>query len=259
MPTFGVTHRTQSALFALVIFALSSPAFPQVLPPTASPPASQLSAEEAATSWDLTQLYGSEQAWDESMARAQKRASGLQQYRGTLGASAASMLTALLAISDAQRDAYRLWTYASLKADEDLRVARNQERKQLAQRLLTKIDERTAWLSPEILKVGAQKVQAFRTQNSTLDQRFGFRLANTLRAAPHTLGTEAEDVIAAAGMVLAQPSNLHGLLSDAEFPAPAVVLADGTSVRLDQPAYEKYRQTPNRSDRKKVFDAYWGA
>jgi len=38
-----------------------------------------------------------------------------------------------------------------------------------------------------------------------------------------------------------------------------VRLADGTEVRLDQPAYEKYRRSPNRADRKLVFDAFWGA
>jgi oligoendopeptidase F len=30
-------------------------------------------------------------------------------------------------------------------------------------------------------------------------------------------------------------------------------------VRLDQSAYEKYRQSPNRADRKLVFDSFWGA
>jgi oligoendopeptidase F len=37
-----------------------------------------------------------------------------------------------------------------------------------------------------------------------------------------------------------------------------VTLSDGTKVRLDQSAYEKYRQAPNRADRKLVFDAFWG-
>ena len=251
MPTRGAGHLTSVALFALSMTALCARASPEAPAPAAAPP--------AAASWDLTELYATEQVWDESLVRARGRVDGLAQYRGTLGRSATTMLTALLAISDARREAFRLFAYASLKSDEDLRVASNQERKQQAQSLLTRIDEQTAWLSPEILKIGAAKIKAFRAQNRTLDQRFGFFLDNKLRAAPHTLGPEAESVLAAAGTVLQQPSNLHRVLDNAEYPSPTVVLADGASVRLDKPAYEKYRQVANRADRKKVFDAYWGA
>lgn len=251
MPTPSPRTLMLLAVFALSMSAPCSRAFPEASAAGAAAP--------AAATWDLTDLYATERAWDESLALARKRAEELARYRGTLDKSAAAMLTALVAISDAKREAYRLLVYASLKSDEDLRVARNQERKQQAQSLLTRINEQTAWLSPEILKVGVTKVKAFRAQNRTLDQRFGFFLDNKLRAAPHTLGAEAEGVLAAAGTVLRQPSNLHGVLADAEYPSPAVVLADGTSVRLDEPAYEKYRQVANRADRKKVFDAYWGA
>jgi oligoendopeptidase F len=169
------------------------------------------------------------------------------------------MLTALVAISDARREANRLLAYAALKSDEDLRVGANLERKQVARSLRTKIAEQTAWLTPEILEIGADKIQAFRSQNPALDRRFGFYLDNQLRAAPHTLGAEAEGVLAAAGTVLAQPSNVHAAIADAEFPVPTITLTDGSSVRLDEPGYEKYRQVPDRAERRNVFDAYWGA
>jgi oligoendopeptidase F len=209
--------------------------------------------------WDLSELYADEQAWDDSLARTRKRADELPHYRDTFAKSADSMLAALLAISDAKREANRLLAYANLKSDEDLRVGSNLERKQQARTLRTQIARQTAWLAPEVLRIGASRIQVYRARNHTLDQRFGFLLADTLRAGPHTLGTEAEDVLAAAGTTLAQPSNLHGVLADAEFPAPTIALSDGTSVRLDEPGYEKYRQSPNRADRKAVFDAYWGA
>jgi oligoendopeptidase F len=209
--------------------------------------------------WDLGELYANEQAWDDSLASTRKRADELPHYRDTFGKSADSMLAALIAISDTKREANRLLAYASLKSDEDLRIGSNLERKQQARSLRTQIARQTAWLAPEVLRIGASRIHLYRSHNQTLDQRFGFLLADTLRAGPHTLGTEAEDVLAAAGTTLAQPSNLHAMLSDAEFPAPTISLSDGTSVRLDEPGYEKYRQSLNRADRKAVFDAYWGA
>ena len=209
--------------------------------------------------WDLSDLYGSPETWAAEYQRVKGNAQHLSLYRGTLGSSAAAMLTALDAIAETNKQASRLFTYASLKADEDLSNARNQERKQQAGALNTLIGETTAWLGPEILTLGAAKVQAFLSENSALAERHDFFLNNVLRASPHTLGLEAESVLAAAGDVLQQPDYAYGQLANSDLPFPTVTLSDGTKVRLDQSAYEKYRQSPNRADRKLVFDAFWGA
>jgi oligoendopeptidase F len=169
------------------------------------------------------------------------------------------MLKALAAISDLNREAARLAVYASLASDQDLRDAKNLERYQQAQALGTHLAETTSWVAPEILAIGAAKVAGFRAANRTLDQRFGFFLDNTLRAAPHTLGPEAENVLAATGSLLSQPDTLHSQLANAELPVPTVTFSDGKSVRLSQSNYEKYRQSEARADRKLAFDAYWGA
>jgi oligoendopeptidase F len=66
-------------------------------------------------------------------------------------------------------------------------------------------------------------------------------------------------VLATAGDVLQQPDAIYGQLANSDLPYPTVTLSDGSKVRLDQSAYEKYRQSPNRADRKLVFDAFWGA
>jgi oligoendopeptidase F len=52
---------------------------------------------------------------------------------------------------------------------------------------------------------------------------------------------------------------VRGLLANGELSMPTVTLSSGVKVRLDQSAYEKYRQSANRDDRKLVFDAFWGA
>jgi len=212
------------------------------------------------TMWDLTDLYKSANDWTAAKDKTQKAIDKLDRYKGTLGNSAADMLTALAAVSDARKEVDRLAVYASLKKDEDVRISDNQMRQQLAQALAARLGEKVAWLTPEILGIGADKVKAFVAGNPELKKRFGFTLDNILRAAPHTLGTEAEGVMAAAGNLLAQPDNIYSQLGSGELPFPAVTLSDGTKIEhLNQAAYGKYRQSANRDDRKKVFDAFWGA
>jgi oligoendopeptidase F len=208
---------------------------------------------------NLADLYPTPDAWTAEHARIKDAATALDSYKGTLGTTAAAMLAALDAISRVAKETARLYTYAALKADEDLSLAKDQERRQQAGALYTVLGEKTAWLAPEILGLGEAKVRAFERENPALSERHGFFIDNTLRAAPHTLGLEAESVLAAAGDVLQQPDSVYGHLANSELPFPNITLSNGESVRLDQSGYVQHRQSENRADRKLVFDTFWGA
>jgi oligoendopeptidase F len=243
-------------VFALMM--MSSAAVAAAAPKPADP--AEADRANPAYMWELGDLYPSPEAWTAAQQKAKAEVEALDKYKGTLGKSAKAMLDALAAISDASKEVARLNVYASLKGDEDVRVALNQERVQLGQALGSRLSEKTAWVSPEIISIGANKVHDFEKQSPELAHRFDFYLGNILRGAPHTLGPEAEGVMSAASNVLIQPNNIYSQLSNGELPFPSVTLSDGTKVdRLDQAAYTKYRQAPNRADRKLVFDAFWGA
>jgi len=208
--------------------------------------------------WNLGDLYSSPEAWAAARDKLKGEVRTLGRLKGGLGKSAKDMLSAFDEMSRVRKEANRLSVYATLKADEDVRIAANQERQQAASALQTMIGEREAWVTPEIIAIGAEKVKRFESESPELAHRFGLFLDNALRSAPHTLGLEAENVIAATGDVLNQPNNIFSQLSNGELPFPSITLSDGTKVkRLDQAAYSKYRQAPVRADRKKVFDAFW--
>ena len=245
------------AALALTVCAVAIAAAVAKSPKPAPAPAAP-AVVDPAYMWDLADLYPSPQAWTSERDRVKTQVEGFDKYKGTLGKSAKDMLAALSAFSDAQRALARLATYAGLKADEDVRIAENQERQQLAAALGTLLNEKTAWVTPEILAVGADKVHKFEADEPELGRRFGFYLDNTLRQAPHTLSNESESVLASAGDVLAQPDAIYSVLANAEVPFPSVKLSDGSTVTIGQGTYAKYRQVANRDDRKKVFDAFWG-
>jgi oligoendopeptidase F len=209
--------------------------------------------------WNLADLYPSPEGWTAARDRLKAETEKLDTFKGTLGKSAKDMFAALDVMSRVRRESNRLAVYATLKADEDVRIAANQERQQAATALQTLIAEKEAWVTPEIIAIGAGRVKALENESPDLAHRFGFFLDNALRSAPHTLGLEAENVIASTGDVLNQPNNIFSQLSNGELPFPSLTLSDGTTIeRLDQAAYAKYRQVPVRADRKKVFDAFWG-
>ena len=80
-------------------------------------------AASAAAAWDLTDLYPSDAAWEAERQALLKAIPGLKAQKGTLGRSAAAMRTALVAQSDINKRTSRLYTYASLKAEDFLGIA----------------------------------------------------------------------------------------------------------------------------------------
>src|ERR1700733_13168194 len=154
----------KAALFAaLAVMFVATQAAAAVPTPTDS--------ANPAYMWDLGDLYSSPEAWSAAQAKATAAVEGLDKYKGTLGKNAQSMLSALDAISMVGKEVARLNVYASLKGDEDVRIAANQERVQLGQTLQTRFGEKTAWISTEVLSVGAGKVQAFEKQAPELAHR----------------------------------------------------------------------------------------
>jgi oligoendopeptidase F len=212
----------------------------------------------AGAAWDLTDLYPNDAAWSADKSALQAEIGRVAQLRGTLGRDAASLGTALQTISDLYRKLLRFFIYASLKADEDLRVAPNQERKQQAQDVFTAMGEATAWVEPEILAIGRQRIDAAVAAAPGL-AKFRFYLANILRRAPHTLAEESERVLAASGSALSGPNDIRDQLASSDIPRPEVTLSTGQTVRLDDQGYAINRGAASREDRKLVFDRFWGS
>lgn len=207
--------------------------------------------------WDLTDLYPNDAAWDEARKKTLAAVPSLGSYKGRLGEGAETLAAFLVAQSDIGRTASRVYTYASLNADADLRVSANQERQAQAIDLFTAIGEATAWSTPEILSLGKAKIDGFIASNETLKKRFDFALADTLRQAEHTLSPEGETLLAGVGSPLSGPSDIREQLVASDIPWPTVTLSTGKQVRLDDQAYTLNRDAPDRADRKLVFDTFW--
>ena len=244
--------------------ALASAAAAATLASTASPASALVQVAQAsaapasAAAWDLRDIYPTDAAWEADRQALLKAIPGIRTYQGKLGESAATLKAASQAVSDLNRQASRLYTHASLKADEDRRIAANQERKQQAQDVFTALGEATAWSGPEIVALGTDRVNALIAADPGLN-KFAFGLRDILRQAKHTLSPAEEQLLASASAPLAGPNDIRDQLAASDIPRPTVKLSDGRDIRLDDQGYTLARGAPNRADRKMVFDQFWGS
>jgi oligoendopeptidase F len=225
----------------------------------AVPAWAQDAAAPAGAAWDLTELYPNDTAWDEARKATLAAIPGVAKFKGRLGESADVLAQALVVQSDLGRTIARVYTYASLKGDEDVRVSSYQEKLAQAVDLYTAFGEATAWVSPELLTIGKTRIDGFLAANETLKTRFDHYLENTIRQAAHTLSPEGESILASSSAPLQAPGDISGQLRSSDIPWPTITLSTGKQVRLDSQGYTLNRDAPNRADRKAVFDAFWDA
>ena len=214
-------------------------------------------ADENAT-WDLTEIYKSDEQWQAARQSVIKQLPLLAVYRGKLGESANVLQDALVAISDLRRTILTLDTYATLLSDEDMRVAGNQQKRQLAADLQNQLDEAAAWVLPEVIALGPARINSYLSAQPNL-KRFSLALTDMLRRAPHTLSTEEEALLAAAGKPLSMPGSIQREVLTSRMPPSNVTLSDGRSISVDDRSLALVPTLPDVNDRKIISDAYWAS
>lgn len=207
--------------------------------------------------WNLADIYPSDDAWKQAKETLNADLKKIGQYRGKLGSSAQQLLGCLDAGSAIGKEFSRLSSYASLKSDEDTRESKPLAMKQEMSALSAAINATMSFIEPEILMMDKTKINSFVMSDKKLGV-YKHYLDDLLRRKLHT-GTEGEEkIIADAGLMADTPDNIYGIFSNADFPYPEVTLTDGSKIKLDQATYGLKRASPNREDRKRVFEAFFG-
>ena len=213
-------------------------------------------AGEAKYAWDLKELYPTEAAWTEAKDAAVAEIPKIVVCRGTVASSAGTLLKCLETYFDIDRRLVQVNVYASMNYDLDTRVGRAQQMQDQAHQASSDFAAATAWLRPEIIAAGPDKIRTLEAQEARLAP-YKQRLDDVVRRAPHTLDAESERIIAETAIMASSGQAIRDIFVNADFPYPTVKLKNGQDVRLDAPAYTKYRAAADREDRLRVFDAFW--
>lgn len=208
--------------------------------------------------WDLAPLYSSDASWRAAKAQTDGSISRLETFKGRLGSSASTLADALDQMFSASKALGRLSVYASLLSDQDTRDSTHRAMRQEMTDQWARFSTASSYIQPEILKIAPARLRTFQASEPRL-KPYGMYLGNISRKAAHTLSDAEERVLAASGPMSQAGSDTFEIFLNADFPFPAVALANGTSVRIDQAAYTDLRASANRGDRERVMAAYFTA
>jgi oligoendopeptidase F len=214
-------------------------------------------AETPADRWNLSELYPSDAAWSADASKLDAQMKELAACKGHLGDNAARFKKCLDLQADMGKRYARMNLYSSEQLAGDTGAAAFLELSQKAEVLGAKLNEASSFMNPEILRLGKNKIARFVAQDASL-KIYRHPLDEILRLARHTLDSEGESLVAQFGLMSGAGGSAYSILTNADIPWPTIKLSTGEEVRLDASAYTKYREAPNRDDRRRVMDAFFG-
>jgi oligoendopeptidase F len=208
--------------------------------------------------WNLAELYATDAAWRTAKDKLTTDIPTLRQYQGKVASSAVALADALDRQAVFAKELGRLFSYASLLADQDTRDASHEGMRQEMNQLAAALGAASSFIEPELLKTGEPAIKTFVASEPRL-KVYSFYLSDVFRRAAHTLGDAEEKLLADVGPLAGNPASLYNILANADFPFPTVTLSTGKREKIDQAAFGALRALPNRGDREKVMSAFFTA
>ena len=206
----------------------------------------------------ITDIYATPEAWAKELAEARRAMEAVPARAQGWTATPKAMAEFLDWQAELQQRVLRLNAYASLQSDLDMADSSHQAMRGQAQDLLVTYSARLTFMDPDVIALGASRLEAsFKAEPRLAPYRVG--LLRTLRLKDHVLPTQAERVAVLASAFTDAPGNASGLLNDVDIPRPSVTLSTGERVVLNTPNYQKYRGSKVIEDRRQVMEAYWAS
>ena len=209
-----------------------------------------------AFTWNLADMFPSEDAWFAEYEALKDAPAAIAAFRGTLGGSAAALLGWYQKDDDLTVRLSKLYGYASCKSDEDLAEGRYQDLRSKAIGLLVSIRSAAAFAVPEIMAIPEETLAAFFKEQPALET-YRRPIFSIRRKAAHILSDECETLLAAAGEMAEAPDSVVGVFRDADLRFPEVKDGAGVSHALTNETLVPLLESPDRVLRENAFKTYY--
>ncbi|WP_326717478.1 oligoendopeptidase F [Vagococcus jeotgali] len=209
-----------------------------------------------ATTWDLTLIFPSDEAFDEAFNQLSDELTHAASYQGTLNRGSKEFLEAIEYILSIYRQTEKLYVYSHLKNDQDTGNTTYQALYARASALAAKSSEAISWFDPEVLTLSNDTIKAYFEEEKGLEiyKHFIHQITDNRE---HTLSEKEEALLAGASEILSASGETFSVLNNADLVFPVVTDDAGDKVQLSSGLYGQLLESTNREVRKEAFEALY--
>ncbi len=204
--------------------------------------------------WKVSDIFESDEAWEKAFSELEGKID-FAKYRGTLN-NTENILTYFKAQEAFSLDAMRVYLYAFLKHDEDVRLTKYNSYLAKVMSVFTKLGAETAFETPELTALPEETLDALIADERLKD--YDYLLKRTKASKKYTLSEKEEIILAQAAEPLSVSGDVFEMLDNAELNLPEIEFG-GKMTQLSHGLYSVIMSGHDREKRAEAFKLYYSA
>lgn len=204
--------------------------------------------------WDLTYLFKTPEDFTKALNECNDFLSEVVKYQGKLDDQETFVNYLKLDLKITEK-IERVYQYASLKSDLNKKNVENASNYTKVRNFLTQLSQATAWVNPEVLALGKEKVLSF-VESDEETKQYKFIYEQLFHENEHVLDANSEQLISYYSTLFSKGSELYSTLAVSDNVSNTIKLKNKEKVTVTQGNWRGLiAESSDASDRKKIFEA----
>ena len=210
-----------------------------------------------ALKWNLTDIFPSDEAWEEEFKKieAEYGSFDFTVYKGKLG-DKQTLLKCLRFIDTVSRKIEKVYLYAHLRHDEDMRISQYTSAHAQVGAMISKIFAEFSFVEPELTALDDEVLNQF--INDPDFAEYDYKLRKIAGAKAQVLSEAEEKILMLGGDVMGDFQSVFNMLNNANLNLPKATL-NGEEVQMSHGLYGVALRDRDPAVRKEWFEKYYGA
>lgn len=207
--------------------------------------------------WKITDIFASDEAWEKEYKDFESTYTSFDfdQFKGKLG-NKADLLACFQLNDEISRRVEKLYLYAHMRHDEDVRVSKYTSTNAMVAALISKIFAQFAYVEPELTALEDSVLQSFIADPDFAPYEYKLRKIASSKA--HVLSEAEEKLLTLGSDVMRDFQSVFTMLNNANLNLPKAKFG-GEEIQMSHGMYGVALRSGNAEERKEWFEKYYGA
>lgn len=200
--------------------------------------------------WNFTDIYKTKEDYKENIKKVKEKLEEIVQYKGKLKDSSENIYKCYKIFEEIVEMDCKIYAYGMLQYHKNMTDQEATELFKEAEELDNKIDEKTAFMVPELTAMDTDTLEKYMKEDKSL-QRYSRRINEIIENKKHILSKEIEEVLSKFSDTFNGCENAYSVLTNAEIKFPSIKDSEGNELEVNEAEYSKLLENKDREVRRK--------
>lgn len=200
--------------------------------------------------WKFTDIYKTKEDYKTDINKVKVNLEEITQYKGKLKDSSENIYKCYKIYEEIVEMDCKIYAYGMLQYHKNMTDQEATELFKEAEELDNKIDEKTAFMVPELTAMDTATLEKYMKEDKSL-QRYSRRINEIIENKKHILSKEIEEVLSKFSDTFNGCENAYSVLTNAEIKFPSIKDSEGNELEVNEAEYSKLLENKDREVRRK--------